>query len=91
MLCTIVATIHIRLFFRGYRLGIGVALAAETDRGDVGVHDLAVPTQVAPSQLGPERILRNGLVARLAHHVLRVAVAAVPHVACAFEKPRTRL
>ena len=89
--CTIFATIHLRLFFRGYRLGVGVALAAKTDRGDVAVHDLAVPTQVAPPQIGPERILRNGLVARLTRHVLRVAVAAVPHVARAFEKPRARL
>ena len=91
MLRAIFAAIHLRLSLRGYGLGVGVALVAEADRGDVAVHDLAVPTQVAPPEVGSERILRNGLVVRSAHHVLRVAVAAVPHVARAFEKPRARL
>ena len=91
MLRAIFATIHLRLSLRGNGLGVGVALVAETDRGDVAVHGPAVPTQVAPPQIGPERILRNGRVARLTHHVLRVAVAAVPHVDRAFEKPRAWL
>ena len=91
MLRAIFAAIHLRLSLRGNGLAVGVALVAETDRGDVAVHDPAIPTQVAPPQVGSERVLRNGLVARLAHHVLRVAVAAVPHVARAFEKPRARL
>ena len=60
------------------------------ERIQVSVDSAAVDT-VAPPQVGSECVLGNGLVARLAHHVLRVAVAAIPHVARAFEKPRPRL
>ena len=90
MLRAIFAAIHLRLSLRGNGLAASVALVVETDSGDVAVHDPAVPTQVAPPQVGSERVLRNGLVARLAHYVLWEAVAAVLHVARAFEKPRAR-
>ncbi len=85
------AAVHLRLSLCGDGLAVGVALVAETDRGDVAVHDPAISTQVAPPQVGSERVLSNGLVARLAHQGLRVAVAAVPQVSRAFEKPRARL
>ena len=91
MLRAVFAAIHLRLSLRGNGLGVGVALVAETDRGDVAAHDPTVPRQVAPPQVGSERVLRNKLAARLAHHVLRAAVAAVPHVGRAFEKRTIRM
>ena len=52
MLRAIFAAIHLRLSLRGNGLAVGAALIAETDRRAVAVHDLAVPTQVAPPQVG---------------------------------------
>ena len=91
MLRAIFGAVHLRLLLRGNGLCVGVALIAETHCGDVVVHVWAVSTQVATPQVRPQCILSNGLVARLAHHILRVAVATVPHVAGTFQKPRARL
>ena len=70
---------------------IATLILPEADSGGVAVHNLVFPTRVAPPQIESERVLRNGLVARMARHVPRVAVAAVSHVARSFEQPRARL
>ena len=47
--------VHDALLLRGHRLRVGVALGRHAEEGDVRVHEFAIPEEVHPPELRPQR------------------------------------
>ena len=91
VLGNVLAAVHFRLVQCEHAVGVRVAPHGHGGHGHVIVHEPAVPAQVHSPDLGPERVLRDALVATLAHKISGAPVLAMPHVEGALQQLRARL